>query len=258
MTERMHRLVVRHADQIEPHPIKWIWRGRIALGKITVIGGDPGLGKSQLVLHCAAVTTVGGEWPCREGNAPVGSVIIISAEDSAEDTIIPRLMAYGANRDKIKIIDGVHTKEGRRTFSLIKDLGKLEAEIEKIGDVVLIVIDPITVFVGGSSNTAVRRVLAPLSEMAERMGVAVVAVTHSAKAKSKKAIFAFLDSVAFVAAARLAFLVLKDNADPGRLLLLQAKNNLSKAAEGLAFRLEPAQVGPDRNIESSGTARQSR
>jgi putative DNA primase/helicase len=113
--------------------IKWIWPERIAAGKMTIIAGDPGLGKSQLALHCAAVITHGGEWPCREGRAPQGSVIVLSAEDSPKDTIIPRLLAYGAVREKIHIIDAVREREteGRRAFSLQSDLQELEQLIEK-------------------------------------------------------------------------------------------------------------------------------
>jgi len=78
-----------------------------------VFGGDPKLGKSHLLLHCAAVLSHGGEWPCREGNAPVGSTIVLSAEDSPHDTIIPRLLAYRANMDKIHIVEATRDKDGR-------------------------------------------------------------------------------------------------------------------------------------------------
>ncbi len=248
------KLVVRRADEIEPHAIRWIWPGRIAVGKITVIGGDPGLGKSQLSLHIAAVVTAGGEWPCRGGRAPVGSVIVLSAEDSAADTIVPRLLAYGAVREKIYIIEAVRdNKQRRRTFSLQTDLAALEKLIEEIGDVVLVVIDPLTVYlgkVGNSNNAAVRRVLAPLSEAAERLKVGVIAITHCAKGVKGKAIYRFIDSIAFAASARAAFLVLQDNEDRERLLLLAAKINLAKAPDGLAFRLMPCTVGPRGDIPS--------
>ena len=247
-------LVIRHADQIVPRSIKWVWPGRIALGKITVFGGDPKLGKSHLLLHCAAVISHGGEWPCREGSAPQGTVIILSAEDSPQDTLIPRLLAYGANLEKIKLMEAVRVAKGRRCFSLKEDLPNLERMIEELKDVVLVIIDPVSVFLGanGSSNVAVRRVLAPLAEMAERLQVAVCCITHSQKAKSKKAIHAFIDSIAFAATARTAFLLLRDVEDKTRLLLLCAGSNLGKEPEGLAFRLLPCKVaGPDGDIETS-------
>ena len=94
------QLLTRCAAEIEPEPIDWIWDGRIARGKLTVIGGDPEEGKSQIGVHIAARISTGGSWPNHEGRAPLGSVIILSAEDGAEDTLVPRLIAAGADRAK--------------------------------------------------------------------------------------------------------------------------------------------------------------
>jgi putative DNA primase/helicase len=94
-------LLTRCAAEIEPEPIDWIWDGRIARGKLTVIGGDPEEGKSQLGVYIGATISNGGAWPNSEGRAPRGSVIILSAEDGAEDTLVPRLIAAGADRRKM-------------------------------------------------------------------------------------------------------------------------------------------------------------
>src|SRR5207249_4910904 len=75
------KLIVRRANEITPQPVTWLWPGRLAIGKQTCIAGDPGNGKSQLAIYAAAAVTTGGEWPCGEGRAPLGSVIILSAED---------------------------------------------------------------------------------------------------------------------------------------------------------------------------------
>ena len=80
-----------------PEPVEWLWPGRVAIGKQTLIAGEAGLGKSQVTIAMAAAVTTGGTWPCGEGRAPLGNVIILSAEDGAADTIIPRLMAAGAD-----------------------------------------------------------------------------------------------------------------------------------------------------------------
>jgi hypothetical protein len=84
-------LIVRRASEITPEPIEWLWPNRVAIGKQTMIVGEPGLGKSQLTAFMAAAITTGGQWPCDEGRAPLGSVIILSAEDDAADTMRPRL-----------------------------------------------------------------------------------------------------------------------------------------------------------------------
>jgi len=138
----------------------------------------------------------------------------------------------------------VRVAKGRRCFSLKEDLPNLERMIEELKDVCWSSSILFSVFLGanGLSNVAVRRVLAPLAEMAERLQVAVCCITHSQKAKSKKAIHAFIDSIAFAATARAAFLLLRDVEDKMRLLLLSAGNNLGKEPEGLAFRLLPCKV----------------
>src|SRR5262245_51576943 len=86
-------LISRCAADIIPKPTDFLWQGRIARGKHTAIAGEPGDGKSQLSVCVAATVSKGGEWPCGEGRAPVGSVIILNAEDGADDTVVPRLIA---------------------------------------------------------------------------------------------------------------------------------------------------------------------
>jgi putative DNA primase/helicase len=98
------QILTRCATEIEPEPIGWIWDGCVARGKLTVIGGDPEEGKSQLGVYIAAMISKGGSWPNNEGRAPLGSVIILSAEDGAEDTLVPRLIAAGADRRKIHLL----------------------------------------------------------------------------------------------------------------------------------------------------------
>jgi hypothetical protein len=242
-------LICRRASEIEPERVEWLCEARIAVGKQTLFAGDPGTGKSQLSVAIAAAIAKGAEWPCGEGRAPLGSVIILSAEDGIADTIVPRLSAAGADLDRIRIVTAVEDGKGRRSFNLQADLYELEKTIAEIGDVRLIVIDPISSYMGKTDshkNTDVRGVLEPIGEMAERMRVAVLSVTHFSKASGgtvTKALNKFMGSVAFVAAARAAFVVLEDPHDGERRLLLHAKNNLAEAPQGLAFRLEQSIVG---------------
>ena len=238
-------LIIRCASEIDPEPVEWLWEGRLALGKHTCIAGEPGTGKSQLATAITAAITIGDEWPCGEGMAPQGSVIILSAEDGEADTILPRLHAAGADCGRVHIISAVRTADdGRRSFNLQADLQLLEQEIKRIGDVVMVCIDPISSYLGGADshkNAAVRGVLEPIGEMADRMRVAVLSITHFSKSGAgitTKALHRFIGSIAFVGAPRMAFAVIEDAADKERRLMLHAKNNLAPPPPGLAFKLK--------------------
>src|SRR5262249_14350791 len=144
---------------------------------------------------------------------PQGSVVILSAEDGAADTIKPRLLAAGADTDRVTIVKAVIDRGGRRGLSLQSDLDALEQMIvHELRDVRLVIIDPISSYLGrgldSHRNSDVRGVLEPLSEMAERLNVAVVSVTHFNKpyaGNTPRALHRFIGSVAFGAAPRIAF-----------------------------------------------------
>ena len=177
----------------------------------------------------------------------------MSAEDGIQDTIIPRLMSAGANRECVHIVSAATKPDGtgRKTFSLKTDVDLLEEMAKKIGTVRLIIVDPISAYMGGSDgngNVETREVLEPLADMANRLRIAVVAVTHLNKGGSggnQSALNRFAGSIAFVAAARAAFAVIEDPEDDERRLLLQAKNNLGAKCKGLAFRMEQRLVEDD-------------
>jgi putative DNA primase/helicase len=242
----VRRLITRRASDVQIEKLIWVWPGRIPMGKLVLIGGPPGLGKSQLTTFMSAVISNGWDWPCNEGSATAGNVIFMSAEDGIEDTIAPRLKAAGANLDSIYIVAAATKPDGtgRKTFSLKTDVDLLEAKAKEIGDVRLIVIDPISAYMGGSDgngNVETREVLEPVAEMANRLHIAVVAVTHLNKGGgggSQNALNRFAGSIAFIAAARAAFAVIEDPEHEGRRLLLQVKNNLGPPCKGLAFRME--------------------
>jgi putative DNA primase/helicase len=145
-------LICRCASEIAIEPVEWIWPGRLAVGKHTCIAGEPGASKSQLTMYIAATVSVAGAWPCGEGNAPHGSIIILSAEDGAADTIIPRLHAAGADLGRVHIVSAVQEDAGRRGFNLQSDLALLEQEVKRIGDVVLIIIDPVSSYMGKTDS----------------------------------------------------------------------------------------------------------
>jgi hypothetical protein len=247
------QLVSVCASEVGLEPVEWIWQGRIAKGKHTCIAGEPGTGKSQLSTFIAATVTMGGVWPCGEGRSPQGSVIILSAEDGAADTIVPRLHAAQADLGRVQIIKAVKEGEDRRTFNLQRDLALLEEECNRIGDVALIIIDPVSSYLGKTDshkNAEVRGVLEPIGEFAERMGVAVLSITHFSKpsaGSATKALHRFIGSIAFVGAPRIALAVIERD---GRYLLLHAKNNLAPPPSGLSYKIQEALIQPSR-IESS-------
>jgi putative DNA primase/helicase len=239
--------IVRCLADVKPQPISWLWPSRIACGKVTLIAGDPGLGKSQLTAALAACVSVGGRWPVDRAIAPSGSILVLNAEDDAADTIRPRLDAAGANVHRIHVLDAVRTnadgREIERSFDLGRDIDTLRSAARHINDVKLIVIDPISAYLGGTAshrNSDVRSVLAPLAALASELGAAIVAVSHLNKGAGTDALMRVTGSLAFVAAARAAFLVVKDAHDPARRLFVTAKNNLGPdQAHGLAFRVVP-------------------
>jgi len=247
----------RRVSDITAQPIRWLWPGRFACGKVSMIAGNPGLAKSTVTVSMTAVVTTGGRWPLDDVRASIGSVIFLSAEDDPADTIKPRLMAAGADTNKCYVIDAIPdtSKDGApclRSFNLQSDLARLETMIEAIGDVAMVVIDPISAYLGGTDshkNAEVRAALAPVSEMAARYGVAVVCVSHLNKGGAGEALLRVTGSLAFVAAARAAYVVTRDKEDPSRRLFLPLKNNLGNDQAGLSFSVEGLTIEGD--IETS-------
>lgn len=236
----------RRISDIQAEPINWLWRNRFARGKVSIIAGDPGLGKSQLTAFMASIVTNGAMWPVDNDPCPEGSVIFLSAEDDPADTIRPRLEAVKANLTKVITLDFIKEvnelgKSTQRCFSLKKDLSRLENLLKRLGDVNLIIIDPISAYLGGTDshkNADIRALLAPLSDMASKYQVAVIGITHLNKGQAKQALQRVTGSLAFVAAARAAYVVAKDLDMPERRMLLPIKNNIGDDHTGFSFSIE--------------------
>ena len=240
-------LIFLKTSEIKCKPINWLWEGRIAKGKVTLIAGDPGLGKSQTTIDIASVVSRGGKFPGAK-QCVKGKVLLFSAEDDPADTIVPRLVATGADLSQISIFSMVKRDGKDSFFDLSKDVALLGDILRKENDISLIVVDPITAFLGDADshvNAEVRALLHQLSKVASEFGTAVLCVTHFNKNSSGTPMNKITGSLAFVAAARAAFVVIKDENDEGRRLFLPVKNNLAEDKSGYAFRVESCNLTMD-------------
>jgi RecA-family ATPase len=234
-------------DDVEVETIDWLWPSRIAIGKLTVLAGDPGLGKSTLSLDIAARVTHGRAWPDQtEGGNAAGSVILLSGEDGLADTTKPRLITAGANLRKVHAIDSVPRGKGKSgPFNLRTDIPWLGRILASLGDARLVIIDPVSCYLGetdDNKNGAVRALLSPLVEMAERCRVAVLLVTHLNKAAGGKSAYRLMGSLAYSAAARAVWMIALDPQDKDRVLMLQSKNNLAPRTSALAYRIKEGKL----------------
>ena len=236
--------ITRPFSDIEPQPLRWLWPGRIPLGKLTLLVGDPGLGKSLMTIDVAARVTRGASFPDGAACEP-GAVIIASAEDDPADTIRPRLDAANADGSRVHVLEGMRVtlpdnSTTERPFQLETGIDALEDALAHIRGVRLIVIDPISAYLGGAdsnTNAEVRGLLSPLATLSARQGVAVLCVTHLRKSAGA-AVHRAIASIAFTAAARAVWAVAPDPSDVNRRLMLPVKQNLGPNIGGLAFRVE--------------------
>jgi archaellum biogenesis ATPase FlaH len=249
--ENTDSISYRCIEDIEATPIDWLWRERIAKGKLTLVAGHPGLGKSQLTASMVAIVSHGKLWPdgalCNQG-----AVIILSAEDDVSDTIRPRLEAAGADLSKVFIIDSVKA----RSFNLKSDvptLAKMLNDLRVKGiSVSLLIIDPLSSYLGNidsNNNPEVRALLTPLIELAAKYQIAIIGINHLNKSSNINALMRVSNSVAFVAAARAVYLVAQDDEDENKRLFLPIKNNIGNDKTGLSFQIE-SQALPN-GIETS-------
>lgn len=237
---------------VKSRPVRWLWPDRIPMGKVTLLVGDPGRGKSLMALDMAARVTTGASWPDQEPPTtgdPLGSAILLSAEDDTADTVRPRLEAAGGDPARVVVLRSVRRPgaEGDQMFSLAKDVEVLDACIRELCDVRLVVLDPVSAYLTGANangNTDMREVLAPVRGLAERTGVAVVAISHLTKNTDAAALYRAMGSMAIVAAARAVWAVGPDRQAAGRLLFLPLKCNLAAGATGLAYRIVPSAHDP--------------
>jgi len=235
-------LITTLASDIKPEPVHWLVEGSIPLGAMAVLGGQPGLGKSQIAIRLAAAVTTGQGLPNDHQYADTGSVIILANEDDSARTIRPRLDAAGADVTKVHIVQGV-SREGQADpdfFQLDTDIRELRIKAQLIGDVRLIIIDPPSSYLGTKvdsyKDSDVRRVLTPLGTLAQETGALVLLVVHLNKRTDGGAQQRIGGSTAWVAAPRVAFLALEDQFSKER-FILPVKNNLGDDRTGFQYQI---------------------
>jgi putative DNA primase/helicase len=235
------RLKTVCAADIEPEHVEWLVDQSFPLGMLAVIGGQPGLGKSQISINLAAGVTTGKGLPGTGGFSSIGSVIILANEDDAARTIRPRLDAAGADISKVHIVEGV-AREGAEVdmFQLDLDIADLRDRALEIGDVRLIIIDPPSAYLGTKvdsyKDSDVRRVLMPLGNLAQETGAMILLIVHLNKRTDGGAQQRFSGSTAWTAAPRVGFLVAEDNLTKHR-FMLPVKNNIGDDRLGYQYHI---------------------
>lgn len=255
--------MARLVSTIQPTRVEWLSPNRLAKGKITILDGDPGLGKSTIALDWVARITRGRALPGAAGwmeDRPTGiprGVVLMSAEDGESDTIRPRLDAADADTSKVSVLKMVDEEANEFLPQLGAHLWAIEQQIEAI-NATLVVVDPLMAYMDGTVNTNrdqdVRRVLSPLASMAERTGCAVLVLRHLNKAMGMASLYRGGGSIGIIGAARVGLLVHKDNTDETgqRRLLMCQKNNIGPEALTLLYRVVGDEATGSSRIEWMG------
>jgi putative DNA primase/helicase len=248
--EPTRRVRLTCAVDLEPRAVDWLWSGRVPLGMITMFAGDPKLGKSYVTMAMASALSRGLPLPLSDQPNQPGSTILMCAEDDPTRTIVPRLVAGGADLAKVHILESIILANGSEALpSLRADIDAITAAATRLGDCRLIVIDPVSAYLKGvddNRNAVLRGVLTPLSRLAERLSAAVVLVSHLTKATSANGKHRVLGSIAYVGACRANHLFVADPDDPTgrRVLVLDNGGNLAPPAPALAYTIEDRGSGP--------------
>lgn len=243
-TDAKRRVLLTPASTIQVRPVHWLWEGRAALGALTLCAGREGIGKSTLAYTLAASVTR-GELEGRYSGNPK-SVLVAATEDSWAHTIVPRLMAAGADLDRVFRIDVLAPRRDVPGLSLPRDLTALEAHVRE-QDVALILLDPLMSRLDGGLDThkdsEVRQALEPLTALADRTGAAIIGLIHVNKGFSNDPLNLVMGSRAFTAVARSVVFVMSDPEDDQRRLLGTPKNNLGRTdLPTLTFTVKSARV----------------
>lgn len=246
-------VVLIKASQLKPQPIDWIWKGWLASGKFHLIGGIAGTGKTSIALALASTITRGDIFPDGSG-CESGEVVMWTGEDDPADTLTPRLMAMGANLEKVHFVSGFSSSGKVRPFNPATDLGELKVTLQGLSNLRLLILDPIVAVVtkDGNKNSEVRQDLAPLIEMSNQLNFAILGITHFSKNTSgMQPIERITGSLAFGAVARLVLVASKIKKSDGSeiRIFLRAKSNIGEDEGAFEYSLE--KYSTENQIETS-------
>ncbi len=235
-------------SDIKPEPVEWFWDGWLAAGKVHILGGAPGTGKTSIAMALAATVTTGGRWP--DGTrSPVGNVVIWSGEDAPEDVLVPRLLQSDADVNRVYFVGDVRENGEKRSFDPARDIKPLRRKLAVLGSVKLLIVDPIVSAVAGDShkNAEVRRSLQPLADLAASMRFALVGITHFSKGTSgREPVERLTGSLAFGALARVVMVAAKhqEQGEDGRTtrVFIRAKSNIGPDDGGFEYGLHQAEL----------------
>lgn len=236
---------LRCGADIVAKPIRWLWRGWLPSGKLTILAGAAGTGKTTLALGLAAALTSTGKWPDETISEHTGNVLIWSGEDNAEDTLVPRLIASGANMSRCHFINGIIENGKNIPFDPARDMLELHLAVTRINGASLLIVDPIVSAVSGDMHKAndVRRSLQALVDFAGVHDCAVIGISHFSKGSAGKSPQdRVIGSQAFGALARMVLVAAKEE-DGTRRVLARAKSNIAPDDGGVAYSLEQVEMG---------------
>lgn len=232
-------LEILSAAEIETIPVEWLWYLYIPKGEITLIDGNPGLGKSQMVADLAARVSKGYAMPPVEPGLTVAdpcNVLMLCAEDTVEKTVKPRLQACGANMRKVFFL-----KSTGRPLTFPRDIERFEQECLEL-EVGLVIIDPIMSYIGRDVDThsdqSSREVLNRIKEFAEHNNTSIICLRHLNKRQGDAAIFRGGGSIAFTAASRCNLVVGKHPSEHDINVLACVKSNLERKPKSLTYAIE--------------------
>lgn len=241
-------VVLERASSIKVMPVSWLWQDWLARGKLHLLAGAPGQGKTTIALAMASTVSSGGRWPDGKRCTP-SDVVIWSGEDDAADTLVPRLMGMGANLDRIHFVQGARVNGEVVPFDPARDMPYLEAAVKAIGDIGLLIVDPIVSAIAGDShkNSEVRRGMQPLVDLASTLKAAVVGITHLSKGTmGRDPTERVTGSIAFTAVVRVVLLAAKVKGDDGedKRILVRSKSNIGPDTGGFEYHVEQTEAQP--------------